>query len=111
MPTIIKAPHHGVTKREAADLCGIRVYDTALPQPWLDGFVDALNKNEAHHGKDNYAAVLSNFVWGYDICQLLGGPVPLTERAYALLLLHDHIFGTHHAEETPRQSYTVLESA
>jgi hypothetical protein len=110
MPNIIQARHARVTKSEAAELCGLKTYDTALPQGWLDKFADTVKKfMVGPMSVDAYDLILSSFVWGYDH-SLMGAPVPLTETAYALLKLHDNIFGSSYSDESPTHSYTVIAS-
>ncbi len=62
-------------KHDLAAAAGIRTFDTALPQPWLD-HVRALTGEYP----------LAGFVWSYDPpFTVVGRPAPLTESATALL--------------------------
>ena len=79
-----------VSKDEAAKMLGIRVYDCALPQNWLDDFVKKT--------KMDYQKALSSFVWTYDM-GLLGLPRPLTDEAYVYLRYYDRIQGTSYAKD------------
>lgn len=67
-----------------ASLAGLRVYDTAKPQGWLDSVT-------AHYVGDTgadrltvYDAVRTGVVWGYD-GSIFGEPVALTQAAHVIL--------------------------
>ena len=64
-----------LTVDEAAKQRGYKVYDCALPQPW----VDAVNKA----GFDPRA----HFVWLYDESKIFGSPAPITEEGDKLITL------------------------
>ena len=66
------------TVDERAQELGLKSYDTALPQPWVD--------NARAFGLE----VLGSFVWGYDTAGVFGGPVALTLEAESML---GHILG------------------
>jgi hypothetical protein len=92
-----------VTKKEAAELLGLQTYDAALPQKWLDDFVDYLIRSLKKF--DVYDRVLSSFVWCYDGGSVMGYPRPLTNQAFDWLQGYDITNGTHYADP----EYTVLE--
>jgi len=71
------------TKTEACNILGIKSYDTALPQPWLDVFIEVVSD------KTNYDLSLSSYVWCYDNDSFSGYPHPLTLAAYAWLKAYD----------------------
>lgn len=77
-----------ITKEEAAQRLGLKVYDCAVPQKWLDESCLTLR---VHSSKDDtipknlYDTLLSGVVWCYDVCSLLGEPVALTDEADRLL--------------------------
>lgn len=77
-----------VTKDKAAAMLGLKVYDCALPQKWLD---EACLTLRVHASKDEeipanlYDTFLSGTVWCYDIARVFGEPVALTVEAYRLL--------------------------
>ena len=76
-----------VTKDKAAAMLGLRVYDCALPQTWLDESCQTLRVN-APKGEipDNlYDTFLSGAVWCYDGSKVFGEPVALTDTVYGLL--------------------------
>lgn len=97
MPTIINTQKR-ISKRDAATLLGIKVYDTALPQQWLDCFVDNLKQSGVKG--ELYDIILSGTVWCYDRDSFIGFPYPLTLEAFGLLKAHDMIYGSHYADET-----------
>jgi len=89
-----------VTKSEAAEKLGLKTYDTALPQPWLDSVVEKLRQYQEHAETPEtslYDQILSSFVWCYD-GSLLGYPRPLTTQAHTLLVKLDKIGHTHYAD-------------
>lgn len=91
-----------VNKDRAAQLLGLEVYDTALPQEWLDQFVYILRKKQPV----DYHLVLSSFVWCYDNGSFMGYPYPLTVQAFAFLKLYDQLTGSSY---TSSETYNVLE--
>jgi hypothetical protein len=107
MPNIICIATHP-TKDEAAKLLGLKTYDTALPQPWLDDIVAAVKPKEKS-SVDFYSLVLSSFVWCYDD-SLMGLPYPLTVRAFGWLKAYDDLVGTHYTDELLHR-YNVLDIA
>lgn len=80
-----------ISKEEAAKLLGLKVYDTALPQQWLDDLclkLAATPSGRFSKPKLNFQdAILSGTVWCYD-GSLLGYPYAMTEQAY-FWLHHD----------------------
>jgi hypothetical protein len=74
-------PSHNVNKARAAQILGLQVYDTALPQPWLDAVSEAL---ELKYSKNMYHCILAGTVWCYDN-SLIGYPYALTKKVYDLL--------------------------
>jgi hypothetical protein len=81
-------PSGPVTKEQAAQKLGLKVYDVALPQQWLDESCLTLR---VHASKDEeipqnlYDTFLSGTVWCYDVAKIFGEPVALTDKAYRLL--------------------------
>jgi len=61
------------TKDEVAKSKGLKVFDNALPQPWVDRM--------AERGFD----VVPHFVWSYDEYPLGGVPYPITARGLLIL--------------------------
>ena len=59
---------------EAAQALGLRSYDTALPQDWVNDFTKVTGVNP--YGR---------FVWSYDGAGIFGTPVALDEEAKKLL--------------------------
>lgn len=68
------------TVDEIAKSFGVRVYDTALPQDWVDDF---------HRKIGIYPAGNGMFVWSYDINRIFGAPFPLTDEANRLLMIYN----------------------
>lgn len=66
-----------MTKDDLAKQAGLRTYDLALPQPWLDVVSKIL-------GGDSYGIILSGTVWCYDN-SIFGFPVSLTKESKELL--------------------------
>jgi flavodoxin len=58
-----------MTTAEAAVVRGYKVYDTALPQGWVDMIRNLTDLDVRGH-----------FVWSYDICEIGGFPAPVTEK-------------------------------
>jgi hypothetical protein len=78
-----------VTKDEAAKKLGLKVYDLALPQQWLDdaclNLRFAASVRCGRIPKDSlYEHILTGTVWCYDN-SLFGYPHALTEQALELL--------------------------
>lgn len=109
---IIQAPHHSrPNKRDAAELLNIETYDTALPQRWLDEFVNEIVKVTGKPRDEIYGLALSSFVWCYDD-SIMGYPYPMTITAYGWLKCYDIAKGTHYADEcAPAHQFNVLEFA
>ena len=59
-------------------MLGLKAYDTALPQPWVDDMRE-------HHGFD----VRGHFVWNYDGSSTFGRPFPLTAEGEELMKVVD----------------------
>jgi hypothetical protein len=78
--------YKNVSKDEAARILGLKVYDTALPQGWLDDILLKLAASPSGRlgilPKDICDIVVSGTVWCYDGGMLWGFPYALTERAY-----------------------------
>ncbi len=92
-----RKPWQQMTVAEAARLVlGEQTFDTALPQQWLDGCVDAL----AAHGDERpkhviYRGILANFVWAYDRqAPVFGRPCALTHAGNGLLIAINAVTGT-----------------
>ena len=66
---------HPKSVKELADAQGVKVYDTALPQPWVDKMRDVY-----HHD------VRGHFVWSYDGAGVFGRPHALTPEGGEMLL-------------------------
>jgi hypothetical protein len=60
--------------QEAAEKLGLRSFDTALPQDWVDAFTD-----------NTGVYPVGRFVWCYDVASIFGAPVALDEEARELL--------------------------
>ena len=80
-----------MTKDEAAKQLGLEVYDTALPQHWLDGM--------SNSGCMKYDKALSSFVLCYDGKTFTGFPRPLTKEAVSALEQHNKTQGSHYNTE------------
>lgn len=76
---------HNSNLRELAEAAGLKVYDTALPQHWVDNVYEH-TKTIMGTSKGIYPY---GFVWAYDKSEIFGEPYPLTEGAkvYARFLL------------------------
>ena len=77
-----------ITKEEAAQRLGLKVYDVALPQTWLDESCLTLRVHSSKDAEipDNlYDTFLSGTVWCYDAAWVFGEPVALTDTAHRLL--------------------------
>jgi hypothetical protein len=83
---------HPVNKDKAAEILGLKVYDVALPQPWLDDAALTLRLSaSARCGRippdSLYDRILSGTVWCYDRCKIFGEPFALTEQAHELICI------------------------
>jgi hypothetical protein len=69
------------TLKELGYATGLKVFDTALPQNWVDNMIES-SKIVSSRKKGIYPY---GFVWCYDKSEIFGEPVPLTEgaRVYA----------------------------
>jgi hypothetical protein len=101
MPNIICVPHHySRTKSAAAEELGVKIYDTTLPQTWLDSASMVIADRDPSKTRDQvYGMLLTSVVWGYDQARIFGAPQPLTLTAFTLLKAHDRAIGTHYADE------------
>ncbi len=90
---IINTTQSRLTKAQAAELLGIKTYDTALPQPWLEEIAKNLSIT-SHSKSEVYDTILNSTVWAYDHKNLFGYPHPLTVKAYELLKENDKKFHT-----------------
>jgi hypothetical protein len=78
------------TKGEAAQAAGLKVYDTALPQDWLDDVVNRLAPFGPQPARTQiYETIRIGTVWCYDTARVFGAPVALTDEANRLLSLLD----------------------
>ena len=86
---LINAPTDGFTKDEAAKLLGLKSFDTALPQNWLDEtclqVAAKFMSDKAEVPDDIYWTILGGTVWCYDEGSIFGYPVVLTEKAHTYL--------------------------
>lgn len=71
-------------KRELARQMGLIVFDTALPQPWLDAVADRVTFAR-ENPLENYDALRTGLVWCYDFNSVGGFPVAITPKAAYLL--------------------------
>lgn len=67
---------------ELAFMAGLKSYDTALPQDWVDGVVEHMAKITG-----NVVFWPSGFVWSYDDSSFGGEPIPLTTWAAVICKL------------------------
>ena len=65
-----------MTIQERCKQMGLKSYDTALPQPWVDDM-------RYKHGVD----VLGHVVWSYDNAGVFGKPIGLTPEGVAMVEL------------------------
>jgi hypothetical protein len=91
---IIKVTKERLTRDEAAQMLGLKVYDIAIPQQWLDDLYLKMSITPAGRlgqlpegWKD---IILSSLVWCYDkdgkgSPSIFGYPVVMTMRAFDLL--------------------------
>lgn len=91
---VITSPR--ITKGEAAEKLGLKVYDCALPQPWVE---QATRVTETPMD-----LICSSFVWCYD-GSCMGYPYPLTVNAFNVLKTYDTKVGTNLTND----KFTVLE--
>ncbi len=90
-----------ITKSEAATKLGLGTHDTALPQPWVDHFVETLVRDDRELvSQDVYSQIVSSFVWSYEDGNAFGCPRPLTKKALDFLKKFDELEHTHYADET-----------
>ena len=69
--------NENMTVGEAAQALGLRTYDTALPQDWVD---------DVKRVTGTYPAGM--FVWCYDHARSFGEPFPLTPLAVHILITY-----------------------
>jgi len=70
-----------MNKNEAAKAAGLRVYDVALPQHWIDETASRIS-NMLYISYDTaYVTLLAGVVWCYDDNKIFGAPVAVTEAA------------------------------
>jgi len=81
------------SKESVALAKGLKIFDVALPQQWLNSITaqarDRLRTMQPTTDDDRdaiYWAILSGTVWSYDN-SLLGQPFPLTDKAKYYLTL------------------------
>lgn len=89
---------------EACARLGLKTFDTALPQQWVDTCADALASEGNLSREERYRAynALLAFVWGYDDAGCFGRPVALTRAANDTLATLNRIMGTEYPlTETP----------
>lgn len=65
---------------DLAEKAGLKVYDTALPQPWVDD-VDKLTGFR----------IVGHAVWCYDRSSAFGEPVALTREGKTALEIYEHV--------------------
>lgn len=77
--------HNTYNIRELAEALGLKVFDTALPQDW----VDRVYEHTAQIMGTTKGIWPHGFVWSYDNSPMFGEPYPVTEGAkmYARFLL------------------------
>ena len=63
---------------ELADILGLKSYDTALPQAWVDEFVVVTGFNPVGY-----------FVWSYDYAKIFGEPYPLNQKAFHMFMEYE----------------------
>lgn len=64
-----------ISKDEIAKNQGIKIFDTAVPQQWLNDI----------HNIFEIQNIVSHFVWSYDIDRTFGRPHPLSPKACLIL--------------------------
>lgn len=99
MPNIIGSCNR-MTKDRAAKELGLKTYDTALPQQWLDNATEKLSSLSVNDKGELYDILLSSIVWSYDNSKIFGQPAPLTFTAWAWLRRLDGLVGTNYVDET-----------
>lgn len=62
-----------MTVKEAAEARGLKDYDCALPQPWVDW------------QKERGYEVRGHFVWCYDKEPRFGEPAPITDEGFRMV--------------------------
>jgi hypothetical protein len=88
-----------VTKNEAADAAGLKVYDTAIPQSWLECVSQDPGGSDRDARMHIYDIVRSGTVWCYDgPHRVFGAPYPLTDEARRAIAQYDALHGSHYAE-------------
>lgn len=80
--TDVPAYVRGLTVYDLAREYGLKAFDTALPQGWLD---DVTEKT----GFD----IRGHVVWSYDESTVFGAPFALTREGRVALDIYDHITG------------------
>jgi hypothetical protein len=85
-----------LNKKECAELLNLKVYDTAVPQEWLDKiFLKLSFTPESKLFPENWREIiLSSLVWCYEddkIKLLMGCPICLTKRAFDLLSVDEEV--------------------
>jgi len=80
-----------MNKDELAQAAGLKSYDNALPQMWLDSIVNQLAPfSERPDARTKiYDIIREGVVWSYDSATIFGAPVALTDEANRLLSLLD----------------------
>lgn len=69
--------HERGNMHDIAEAAGLKTYDTALPQKWVD---DVREKTGTYP---------FGFVWSYDKATIWGEPYPLTRKARELLAVYN----------------------
>jgi hypothetical protein len=109
MPNIIPF-NHRPTKDVAARLCGLKTFDNALPQQWLDATAEILMPVATKEAISIYDLLASSIVWSYDQAKIFGAPHPLTLKAWGYLKALDRLTGSHCVDEES-SLLTVLDIA
>lgn len=73
-----------MNKNEAAKAAGLRVYDEAVPQQWIDDTAVKIAKVLYVDRDVVYLALLAGVVWCYDDAKIFGAPVAVTDEAEKL---------------------------
>lgn len=94
---IIKNTKPRLTVQEAAECLGLKIFDTAIPQPWIDDVFLKMSLVAPKYIRASFPEawkdiILSGLVWCYDQTEndkpaLFGYPVALTKRTLDLLNL------------------------
>ena len=92
---VIESLRPRLTVREAVELCGLKTYDGALPQDWVDSIP---------HPRDR-EIVLCGVVWCYDGGSIFGFPAPITPAAHEVLVRLDAANGSHYSDH---RDFTVV---